>query len=200
MSTLSPHRRLTAADILPSASYAAVRVQRRKEIVLKKRDRRLDVGPHVAFYFENAETLWLQIQEMLHIEKGGAEQLAGELEAYNPLIPNGRELVATVMIEIPDERRRRVILATLGGIENTISITFSGHNVPGIPEADQDRTTADGKASAVQFVHFAFTDAQVEAFKTTPAEDILIGFKHPAYTHRAGLTVASKAALVGDFA
>jgi len=190
---------VTPADILPAAEYAAVRKERRAAVIEKKRHRRLEVGPHAAFYFENFETIWLQIQEMLHIEKGGPDQIQGELDAYNPLIPNGHELVATVMFEVADEARRKAFLARLGGVEETAFIRFASETVHGIPEQDQDRTNADGKASAVQFVHFPFTDGQIALFKTTPAEDIVIGFKHPAYGHMTALPAATKDALLGDF-
>src|SRR5690606_12633858 len=97
-----------------------------------------------------------QIQEMLYIERGGDAQLTDELAAYNPLIPQGRELVATFMIEIEDEARRRRILAKLGGIEKTITLEIDGAAIQAVPEADQERTTATGKTSSVHFLHFPF--------------------------------------------
>ncbi len=102
--TTQPIRRheLTAADILPMAEYAKVRAAERRRIAALKRDRRVEVGPHVTFYFESYETMWLQVHEMVWIEKGGPEQMPDELAAYNPLIPKGRELVATFMVEIDD--------------------------------------------------------------------------------------------------
>ena len=93
-------------DILASDIYAAERSVRRNEVVVIKKDRRIEVGPVASFYFENYATMWHQIHEMLFIEKGGEEQISDELEAYNPLIPQGRELIATVMFEIDDEIRR----------------------------------------------------------------------------------------------
>ena len=112
-------RQVTEADILPRAEYAKVRGERRKQIAALKKHRRVEVGPHVTFYFECFTTMRHQIQEMLWIENGGAEQIPDELAAYNPLIPNGRELVATFMIEIDDPIRRKNVLARLGGIEDT---------------------------------------------------------------------------------
>ncbi len=188
---------LTRADIMPMAEYAKVRGEKRREIAQIKRDRRLAVGPFATFYFENRATMRHQIHEMLFIEKGGEDQIADELAAYNPLIPNGRELVATVMIEIDDERRRRTVLARLGGFEETLFIRFGDCEIGGVPERDLDRTTADGKASAVQFVHFPFTDAEAAAFRSG-AGDAVVGVGHPNYAHMAVMPEAVRTALAAD--
>lgn len=189
---------LTAADILPWAEYAKARAEHRSRVSAIKRNRRVEVGPHVTFYFESFDTMWLQVQEMLHIEKGGAEQLKDELAAYNPLIPKGRELVATFMIEIDDPLRRARVLAGLGGIEETAFFQLGASKIPALPEADQDRTTAEGKASSVQFVHFPFTEAQIAAFRQ-PGAQVILGFSHPAYSHMAVVAEATRAELAGDF-
>jgi hypothetical protein len=189
---------LTAADILPRADYVKARAEHRSRVSAIKRNRRVEVGPHVTFYFESFDTMWLQVQEMLHIEKGGAEQLKDELAAYNPLIPKGRELVATFMIEIDDALRRARVLAGLGGIEDTAFFQLGDAKIPGLPEADQDRTRADGKASSVQFVHFLFTEAQIAAFRQ-PGAQVILGFSHPAYSHMAVVAEATRAELAGDF-
>jgi hypothetical protein len=189
---------LTAADILPWAEYAKARAEHRSRVSANKRNRRVEVGPHVTFYFESFDTMWLQVQEMLHIEKGGAEQLKDELAAYNPLIPKGRELVATFMIEIDDPLRRARVLAGLGGIEETAFFQLGASKIPALPEADQDRTTAEGKASSVQFVHFPFTEAQIAAFRE-PGAQVILGFSHPAYSHMAVVAEATRAELAGDF-
>src|SRR6201992_3924246 len=118
-------RKITGADILPETQYNAQRAELRAASIAVKKIRRMEVGPYATFYFENFDTMWLQVQEMLRIEKGGEEQLKDELQAYNPLIPNGHELTATVMFEIPDAERRAVVLATLGGVEKTISLRFA---------------------------------------------------------------------------
>ncbi len=179
-------------------AYAAVRRDRRREAVALKRDRRMEVGPVAAFYFENYATMWHQVHEMLHIERGGEDQIADELAAYNPLIPQGRELVATVMFEIDDEARRRNFLARLGGVEETAFLRFAGEKVVGVPEADVDRTTADGKASAVQFIHFPFSDDQAAKFSAAGTE-VIIGFDHPHYSHMAVMSEAVRASLAEDF-
>ena len=140
-----------------------------------KRNRRIEVGPYVTFYFESYDTMWLQVQEMVYIEKGGAAQVPDELAAYNPLVPNGNELVATFMIEIDDPDRRQRVLGTLGGIEETAFLRVAGETITAAAEADQDRTTAEGKASSVQFVHFPFTPAQIAAF-SKPGTEVVIGF------------------------
>jgi hypothetical protein len=189
---------LTAADILPWEEYAKARAQHRSRVSAIKRNRRVEVGPHVTFYFESFDTMWLQVQEMLHIEKGGAEQLKDELAAYNPLIPQGRELVATFMIEIDDPLRRARVLAGLGGIEETAFFRLGASKIPALPEADQDRTTAEGKASSVQFVHFPFTEAQIAAFRQ-PGAQVILGLAHPAYSHMAVVPEATRAELAGDF-
>lgn len=189
---------LTAADILPMAEYGKIRAESRRKIAERKRLRRAEVGPYVTFYFENFDTMWMQIHEMLFIEKGGPSQVADELAAYNPLVPQGHELVATFMIEIDDPERRKRILATLGGIENTAFISIGADKITGNPETDQDRTTAEGKASSVQFVHFRFTAEQIAAFRT-PGTQVVLGFGHSAYSHMTIMPEGVRAELSGDF-
>ncbi|MBI1774700.1 MAG: DUF3501 family protein [Proteobacteria bacterium] len=190
--------RLTPSDIMPMAEYAAIRKEKRREIIEQKRNRRLAVGPYATFHFESYQSMWLQVHEMLYIEKGGAEQVAGELDAYNPLIPKGEELVATIFFEIDDPERRRTVLAELGGVEETVFMRLDEETVNAAPEKDQDRTSEEGKASSVQFVHFAFTQAQIRRFKT-PGEHVLLGFEHPQYGHMTVLPEPIRAALAADF-
>ena len=189
---------LTMSDILPPAEYARNRAEWKRKIGALKRDRRVAVGPYVTFYFESRDTMWLQVQEMIYIEKGGMAQAADELEAYNPLIPNGSELIATFMIEIDDPIRRKNVLDGLGGIEAAAFLRVGGETIKGVPETDQDRTTADGKASSVQFVHFPFTASGIEAFRSGERE-VLLGFTHPRYGHMAVVPDAVRAALATDF-
>ncbi|MEJ2120813.1 MAG: DUF3501 family protein [Alphaproteobacteria bacterium] len=178
--------------------YGRERPERRKRLTEVKRNRRLEVGPFATFYFENFETMLHQIHEMLYIEKGGEEQIADELAAYNPLIPNGSELVATVMFEIDEPVRRATALAKLGGVEETVTIKIGDQVVKGVPEADIDRTTAAGKASAVQFIHFPFTKDAIAAFRE-PGAQVLVGFDHPQYGHMAVMPETVRAALADDF-
>lgn len=186
-------------DIWPMDSYAAQRKELRRELVEQKRHRRLEVGPDCTFYFENYATMWAQVHEMLYIERGGEEQIADELSAYNPLVPKGQELCATVMFEIDDPVRRASFLARLGGVEETAFFEFEGHRLVGTPEEDVDRTTADGKASSVQFIHFPFSREQIDLFRR-PETRVVLGFSHPHYAHMAVLPEATRAALAADFA
>jgi len=189
---------LTISDILPMEEYARTRREWKRKIAAIKRDRRVDVGPYVTFYFESRDTMWLQVQEMIYIEKGGLAQAKDELEAYNPLIPNGSELVATFMIEIDDPVRRKNILDTMGGVEEAAFLRVGGETIKGVPEADQDRTTAEGKASSVQFVHFPFNTAQIAAFRSGLGE-VVLGFMHPRYGHMTMVPDPVRAALGKDF-
>ena len=191
-------RRLTRADILPLDEYVKIRRERRREITELKRHRRIEVGPFATFYFENFDTMWQQVQEMLYIEKGGEAQIADELAAYNPLIPQGSELSATVMFEIDDPKRRDTTLARLGGIENRAFIEIAGERVRGEPDPTRENTSPEGKASSVQFIRFPFTPGQIAAFKQ-PGARVVAGFDHPNYGHMAVLPEPVRAALAEDF-
>lgn len=190
-------KKITRSDILDMEVYAGIRREKRAEITKIKRDRRVPVGPDATFIFESHDTMWWQIHEMLYIEKGGEAQIPDELLAYNPLIPQGRELVATLMFEIDDPDRRKRVLSQLGGVEETCVITIGTEDILGQAESDLDRTTADGKASSVQFVHFTLSDAQAEAFKQPDAR-IQLGITHPAYGHIAVLPEPARASLAAD--
>ena len=192
-------RKIDASDIMPTAEYAKLRAERRKQISDIKKNRRLEVGPFATFYFESFDTMLHQVHEMLFIEKGGAEQLPDELTAYNPLIPTGSELVATVMFEIDDPLRRARVLDMLGGVEHKAFIRVGAEIVRGVPEDDQERSRDDGKASSVQFIRFPFTAAQVEAFKSG-AGDVVVGFDHVNYGHMAVMPALVRQALSADFA
>ncbi len=195
---VSAKRQITRDDIIDMDAYRAVRVEKRREVAALKAPRRVAVGPVATFYFENFETMWLQIHEMLFIERGGEAQIADELAAYNPLVPKGRELVATVMFEIDDAERRNAILSGLGGVESTISLQFSGEAVIGQPESDIERTNAQGKTSSVHFIHFPFTPRQIALFRT-PGIQVMAGIGHPNYGHLAILPEATRIALAADF-
>jgi Protein of unknown function (DUF3501) len=197
--THSSRRAITRADIMPMSDYGKLRREHRRKLVETKRKRRVHIGPHISLYFENYDTMWAQVHEMLFIERGGEEQVEGELAAYNPLIPQGAELVATMMIEVEDEGVRRRVLASLGHVEDLVQMTFGGHTVKAVPEADLDRTTAEGKTSSVHFLHFNFTPAEAAAFKT-PGTQVVVGITHPQYGHMAMLPEESRAALAEDLA
>jgi len=191
-------RRITAQDILPDAVFGAQRKARRTALLPTKRLRRVDLGPHCTFYFESFETMLFQVQEMLLIEKGGPEQLADELAAYNPLIPQGRELVATAMFEIDDPLRRATILGQLGGVEEHFYLSFDGERVAATQETEVERTR-DGKTSSVHFLRFPLSENQARAFKSG-ATEAAIGCDHPKYGHLAMLSPATRAELAKDLA
>ena len=190
-------RQITRADIMPMPEYAAIRRDRRRRISELKRSRRIEVGPYSTFYFENYDTMWHQIHEMLFVEKGGEAQIQDELEAYNPLIPNGDELVATVMFEIPEAARRTAVLHMIGGIENHMLLSIGGDTIRGEPDANRENTSAEGKASSVQFVRFTLTPAQKAAFKSDGAP-VMLGFDHPRYGHLAAMPAIAREALAQD--
>jgi hypothetical protein len=185
-------------DILPMAEYARVRDERRRGMAAFKRDRRLAVGPDITFYFENYDTMLHQVHEMLNVERGGEAQIEDELRAYNPLIPNGSELVATMMIEIDEPGRRDRVLRTLGGIELTVDIIVGEAAVRAVPEGDIERTTPEGKTSSIHFVRFPFAAAQIAAFREAGTR-IIIGVGHANYQHMAVMPEAVRAALARDF-
>ena len=191
-------REIQKQDIMPLDVYIKNRKELRKNIVSFKKDRRIALGPYATFYFENYETMLAQVQEMLYIEKGGDEQLKDELEAYNPLIPNGKELTATLMFEIDNPVSRSAFLSKVGGIEEKVFIKIDGEIAKAVPEKDVDRTSADGKASSVQFIHFELTDKQIQKFKSKNI-DIELGIDHNEYSHTTKLSLENINSLSADF-
>ena len=202
--TNTPRRALTRADIMDMADYAGVRAEKRAAVTALKRQRRLAVGPFATFHFESFETMWMQVHEMLHIERGGEEQIAGELEAYNPLIPPGDALIATLMLEIDDPGRRERALYRLAGIEDSIRMEVGGaaEGVAVAAEPIEDevaRTSEDGKTSSIHFLRFPFPPAAAARFRT-PGTRVLLGVEHPAYGHLAVMPEETRAALAQDLA
>ena len=189
---------ITRADILPMDRYAAVREERRARLREVKKHRRVEVGPTAAFYFENRGTMWMQIHEMLYIEKGGEEQIASELAAYNPLVPKGSELVATLMFEIDEKGRREAVLSRLGGVEHTVTLSFADETIKAVAEEDVERSTQAGRASSVHFLHFPFTAEQIEKFREA-GTPVTLGVGHDGYPHMARLGEATRRALAEDF-
>ena len=191
-------REIQKIDIMPLDIYTRQRKELRKNIVEFKKNRRISLGPYATFYFESYETMLAQVQEMLYIEKGGDEQLNDELTAYNPLIPNGKELIATLMFEIDNPVLRASFLSKVGGIEQNVFIKVDGEIINAMPEVDVDRTSTEGKASSVQFVHFKFNDKQVEKFKSGSL-NVEIGIDHEEYSHTTKLTDLNLKSLSADF-
>ena len=186
------------SDLLAPDVYEKSRRQMRKELVEFKKDRRVPLGPYATFYFECYETMLAQVQEMLHIEKGGDEQINDELTAYNPLIPNGKELVSTLMFEIDNPVIRATFLGKLGGVEENVFIKIDNDIIYGKPEIDVDRTSAEGKASSVQFIHFEFDQNQISKFKGNNVS-IELGIDHKEYSHSTKLSESTIKALSSDF-
>ena len=191
-------REIQKSDIMPLDAYIKDRKELRKNIVNFKKNRRVALGPYATFYFESYETMLAQVQEMLYIEKGGDEQLHDELIAYNPLIPNGKELTATLMFEIDNPISRAAFLGKVGGIEEMVFMKINGETVKAVPEEDVDRTSAEGKASSVQFIHFNFTDEQIQKFKSNDV-NIELGMDHKEYSHTTKLSKENIASLSEDF-
>ena len=188
---------ITRDDILDMSAYEKIRKERREEIAKIKKDRRLAIGPHASFYFESYDTMWYQIHEMLRIEKGGEKQIPEEIKAYNSLIPNGTELVATVMFEIPNQKQRTRILAGLGGVEHTITMEIGFETVLAKAEDDVDRTSASGKASSVHFIHFYLSSEQIMAFKIAKTR-VTLRIGHSNYGHMAIMPQHMRKALSKD--
>ena len=185
-------------DIMPLDVYTKQRKELRKSIVEFKKDRRVPLGPYATFYFESYETMLAQVQEMLYIEKGGDEQLKDELSAYNPLVPNGKELTATLMFEIDNPVSRATFLGKVGGIEEKVYMKVDGDIIKAVPEEDVDRTSAEGKASSVQFIHFKFNDDQIKKFKSNSSL-IEVGIDHNEYSHSTKLSDRTVKSLSADF-
>ena len=192
-------RIITAEDIMELGAYETIRAEKRQENILRKKFRRLAVGPHVTVLFENWDTMWWQVQEMLRVEKGGSEQLVDELAAYNPMIPDGRELTCTLMFEIDDPAIRARTLGQLGGVEDHIFIVLGDEKIQAQPEQDVERSRPDGKASSVHFLHFAFTPAQIAAWKSGQGQ-ASFQITHPNYGHIALISEAMRRELAQDFA
>ncbi len=196
---MSERRQITRDDIMPLAEYGKIRREQRRKMAEIKRLRRVEVGPYATFYFENYDTMWHQVHEMLFVEKGGEAQIQDELNAYNPLIPNGDELIATVMFEIEDAKRREAALHVLGGIEDHMLLVVAGETIRAKADPSRENTSAEGKASSVQFVWFVLTLAQKAAF-TSGEGSVQIGFDHPRYGHMATLQPETRMALAQDLA
>ncbi len=191
-------RTITPADILPLDQYELIRADKKAEAIERKKLTRLAVGPHATALFENWDSMWLQIQEMLRIEKGGADQLVDELAAYDPMVPKGHELTCTVLFEIADPDRREAFLRTIGGVENHIAIEVGGHRLRARPEGDTERTRAsDNKASAVHFMHFDFTPEAIAAWTSGEGPALLL-IDHPNYGHAAMISPETRRFLAAE--
>ena len=190
-------KEVTKADLMPLEEYSKNRTNFRKKILEIKKNRRISVGPYATFYFESFETMLAQIQEMLYIEKGGDEQLNDELSAYNPLIPKGKEFVATLMFEIDNPISRADFLGKIGGIEKKVFIQIQNEKINATAEQDTERTSEEGKASSVHFLHFIFSDDQVKKIKDTNNR-VELCIDHEFYNHKTIISTYTIDALTKD--
>ena len=191
-------KQIQKEDLLTLDIYTKNRKKIRKDLIEFKKTRRIALGPYATFYFESFETMLAQVQEMLYIEKGGDEQLKDELIAYNPLVPNGKELVATIMFEIDNPVTRTTFLGKIGGVEEKVFMKIDNEMIYATPEQDVDRSSTEGKASSVQFVHFNLTEKQILKFKANSI-CIELGIDHKEYSHTTKLTETNIKALSSDF-
>jgi hypothetical protein len=191
-------RQIEKTDLISTDVYEKNRKQIRKKLLEFKKNRRISIGPYATFYFESFETMLAQIQEMLYIEKGGDEQLKDELIAYNPLVPNGKELTATLMFEIDNPVSRVTFLEKIGGIEEKVFFKIDNEIVKATPEEDVNRTSAEGKASSVQFLHFKFSNDQINKFKSKNLS-IELEINHKEYSHSTKLNEDNIKCLLADF-
>ncbi|MGW8309946.1 MAG: DUF3501 family protein [Thiogranum sp.] len=175
--------KLTRSDLYSLEQYAVARPEFRARVMTHKKDRRIPLGDIAALYFEDRLTMQYQIQEMLRAERiFEAEGIQEELDAYNPLIPDGRNLKATFMIEVADEQERRLVLARLKGIENEVWIRVDAFEpVFAIADEDLDRENEE-KTSSVHFLRFELTDDMAAAFAAGAA--LGVGISHVDYTYQ----------------
>ncbi len=194
---MTAKRAIEKSDIMDYATYRDARPAYRKRIIALKKDRRVALGPNATAHFESFDTMLYQVQEMLHTERGGAEQLADELAAYQPMIPGGNELVCTLMLEYENPVRRTEMLSKLGGIEDTIALEFDGETIHATAENEVERTTSVGKTSAIHFLHFHFNDAQVAKFSKVKMR-VILSVGHSQYPHMTVMTEYTRSALAVD--
>lgn len=189
--------KLTPADLLSLEQYHRERSQLRAEVLAHKRNRHVAIGPNVTLYFEDRVTMRYQVQEMLRVERiFESEAIAEELEAYNPLIPDGTNLKATMMLEYPDVEERRIALARLGGIEHAVYVEVGAFGrVFAYADEDLPRTEAD-KTAAVHFLRFELDAAMCKALKA--GATLRLGVDHEHYRHEVAAPAAVGASLAAD--
>lgn len=189
---------LTHDDLLSLETYAKQRADFRTRALEHKRNRKVRVGEHVTLLFEDRLTVQYQVQEMLRAEKiFEPEGIAEELAAYNPLIPDGHNLKATMLIEYEDVEERRRELVRLRNIEHEVLLVVEGHPpVRAISDEDLPRSD-DEKTAAVHFMRFELDEAMVASFKRGAGVSLRI--EHPNYRAEARLTDAQRTALAADF-
>jgi hypothetical protein len=192
------NRTITAADLIPIPDYDLIRKDKKQEAIARKALTRISVGPNATVLFETWDSMWLQIQEMLRIEKGGEAQIADELAAYDPMVPKGAELTCTLLFEVPDPVRRDAFLRQIGGVEHHVALHVGSHIITARPEGDIERTReSDGKASAVHFFHFDFSADAIGDWISGAGNAMLV-IDHPSYGHAALIGADSRAYLARE--
>jgi len=188
---------ITRNSLLTLEGYAKIRQSSKPQAIAHRRLRSVRLGEHVTLQFEDEHTIKRQIQEMLHIEKIFDEQgIQGEIEAYAPLVPDGSNWKATMLIEYPDPHERKRELSRLIGIEDRMFVEVEGHaRVHAIADEDLDREN-DEKTSAVHFVRFEFNDAQRVAIRAGAA--VKLGCDHSNYPAHVAIAAETLASLAGD--
>jgi hypothetical protein len=191
-------RSITREDVLPMEQYELIRADKKQEAIQRKALTRISVGPYATAIFETWDSMWLQIHEMLRIEKGGEAQIADELAAYDPMVPKGKELTLTLFFEIGDPARRDAFLRTVGGVENHVGIELDGRTIRAVPEGDLERTReSDGKASAVHFFHVPFAPEDIAAWNVREGSALLV-IDHPNSGHAARIGAETRAFLARE--
>jgi len=174
--------------VLPFTEYAK---QRNEFQALRRQIKavnRIEIGPYASITFETYDLMWIQVHEILNIEKGGELQINEELEAYNPLIPKGNNLVITLMFEIDDKKRRDTFLRKAVGVEKTLKLKFNNHIVTSEPVKDEDsRISPAGITSAVHFLQFKLNAQQIMGFKSSQNSKVYIEIDHTSYPHTTAL-------------
>ncbi|EIJ34574.1 DUF3501 family protein [Thiothrix nivea] len=191
--------KLTRADLMSLEQYSVERKAFREKVIAHKAARKVHIGPNATLYFEDRLTMQYQIQEMLRIEKiFEAAGIAEELEAYNPLIPDGSNWKATFMVEFPDVEERKVWLAKLIGIEKKTWVQVDGFDkVYPIANEDLERET-DEKTSSVHFLRFELTPDMVAAARDRVS--LRMGIEHPNYSYELEVPEATRDSLAADLA
>lgn len=189
--------KIAPADLMTLEAYSKARAEFRKQVIAHKKDRTIALGDHITLLFEDALTVRYQVQEMLRVERIFEEDgIRDELDAYNPLVPDGSNWKATLLIEYPDVEERRVMLSRLKGVEDRVWVQVDGHErVHAIADEDLEREN-DEKTSAVHFVRFELTAVMKRAL--ADGARLAMGVDHPAYAAAIEATVAARAALMRD--
>jgi hypothetical protein len=190
-------QQITRDDLMSLEQYAEKRGEFRQQVLEHKKHRQIALGPNATLYFEDRLTLLYQIQEMLRIEKVfEADGINEELDAYNPLIPDGRNFKATFMIEYPDPQVRAAQLEKMVGIEDLVWMQIGDHDkIWSIADEDLERSTED-KTSAVHFLRFEISDAM--AGDLEGGANWQIGVQHPVYTYEVTIDGETRESLLKD--